>query len=81
MTPVNVKLEQREVDGLDAAISQGLAANRSEAIRIALKRQILDWERQRIDAAWDKVLPLDEDEFGELNASAKAGWGDLDRDS
>ena len=81
MTPVNVKLEQREVDGLATAISQGLAANRSEAIRIALKRQILDWERQRIDAAWDEVLPLDEDEFGELNASAKAGWGDLDRDS
>jgi hypothetical protein len=41
----------------------------------------MNWERQRIDAAWDKVLPLDEDEFGELNASAKAGWGDLDRDS
>ncbi len=81
MTPVNVKLEQREVDGLDAAISQGLATNRSEAIRIALKRQILEWERQRIDAAWAKVLPLDDDEFSELNHSAKSGWGDLDRDS
>ena len=81
MTPVNVKLEQREVDGLDAAISEGLATNRSEAIRIALKRQIRDWERQRIDAAWAKVLPLDEDEFGEFNNSAKAGWGDLDSDS
>jgi Arc/MetJ-type ribon-helix-helix transcriptional regulator len=81
MTPVNVKLEQREVDGLDAAISRGLATNRSEAIRIALKRQIRDWERQQIDAAWDKVLPLDDDEFGELNNSAKTGWGDLDGDS
>jgi Arc/MetJ-type ribon-helix-helix transcriptional regulator len=81
MTPVNVKLEQREVDGLDAAISQGLATTRSEAIRIALKRQILDWERQRIDAAWAKVLPLDDDEFGELNTSAKTGWGDLDSGS
>ena len=81
MTPVNVKLEQREVDGLDAAISLGLATNRSDAIRIALKRQILEWQRERIDTAWAKVLPLDEDEFGELNTSAKAGWGDLDRNS
>jgi Arc/MetJ-type ribon-helix-helix transcriptional regulator len=78
MTPVNVKLDQREVDGLDAAISHGLANNRSDAIRIALKRQIRDWERQRIDEAWAKVVPSDDDEFGELNDSAKAGWSDLD---
>jgi Arc/MetJ-type ribon-helix-helix transcriptional regulator len=81
MTPVNVKLEQREVEGLDIAIAQGLAANRSEAIRIALKRQIRDWERQRIDAAWAKVLPLDHDKFSEMNSAAKAGWSDLDAKS
>lgn len=80
MTPVNVKLEQREVDGLDAAISQGLAANRSEAIRIALKRQIRDWQRQKLDDAWAKVLPTNEDEFSEMNNAAKAGWADLDGD-
>jgi Arc/MetJ-type ribon-helix-helix transcriptional regulator len=81
MTPVNVKLEKREVEGLDAAISQGLATNRSDAIRIALKRQIHDWERKRLDAAWARVLLADGDEFGELNNSAKSGWTDLDGDS
>ncbi len=81
MSPLNVKLDDREVARLDEAIARGFAANRSDAMRIALRSQLLAWDRQAWDDAWAQAVPgeLDgPDEFADQNAGAVSGWGDLD---
>jgi Arc/MetJ-type ribon-helix-helix transcriptional regulator len=83
MSPLNVKLEDREVARLDEAIARGFAANRSDALRIALRSQLLAWDRQAWDDAWARALPDQSDlpdEFADQNASAVSGWADLDGD-
>jgi Arc/MetJ-type ribon-helix-helix transcriptional regulator len=78
MSPLNVKLDDRDVARLDQAIAAGLAANRSDAVRIALRRQLVEWDRKAWDDAWSRALPDESDEFVDLNARAVAGWVDLD---
>lgn len=80
MPPVNVKLDDRDMARLDEAIARGLAANRSDAVRIALRRQLIEWDRKAWDDAWSRVLPDESDEFADLNAQAVVGWADLDGD-
>ncbi len=80
MSPVNVKLDDRDVARLDEAVVRGLAANRSDAVRIALRRQLLEWDRQAWDDAWSCAVPDEADEFVDLNARAVGGWADLDGD-
>lgn len=82
MSPLNVKLDDRDVARLDEAIARGQAANRSDAMRIALRNQLLTWDRQAWDDAWARAVPgeIDEtDEFADVNSRATAGWADLDR--
>jgi Arc/MetJ-type ribon-helix-helix transcriptional regulator len=78
MSPLNVKLDDREVARLDDAIARGFAANRSDAMRIALRSQLLAWDRQVWDDAWARAVPDESDEFAELNSRAVSGWADLD---
>jgi Arc/MetJ-type ribon-helix-helix transcriptional regulator len=81
MSPVNVKLDEHEVLGLDAAVLEGRALNRSDAIRIALKQQLRIWEQERWDDAWNAVVPDPSgefDEFDELNTRARKGWDDME---
>ncbi len=80
MPPVNVKLDDRDMARLDEVIARGLAANRSDAVRIALRRQLIEWDRKAWDDAWSRVLPDESDEFVDLNAQAVVGWADLDGD-
>ena len=80
MPPVNVKLDDRDMARLDEVIARGLAANRSDAVRIALRRQLIEWDRKIWDDAWSRVLPDESDEFVDLNAQAVVGWADLDGD-
>ena len=78
MSAVNVKMDDHELKRLDAAISVGMALNRSDAIRIALRRLIEEWDRQRWDDAWSKAVPEAVDEFASLNDRAAGGWSELD---
>jgi Arc/MetJ-type ribon-helix-helix transcriptional regulator len=78
MSPLNVKLDDREVARLDDAIARGFAANRSDAMRIALRSQLLAWDRQVWDDAWARAVPDESDEFAELNSRAVSGWAELD---
>jgi Arc/MetJ-type ribon-helix-helix transcriptional regulator len=78
MLPLNVKLEDRDVARLDEAIGRGLAANRSDAMRIALRRQLIEWDRKAWDDAWSRALPDEADEFVDLNDRAVTAWADLD---
>lgn len=80
MSPLNVKLDDREVARLDEAIARGFAVNRSDAMRIALRRQLLAWDRQAWDDAWARAVPDESDEFADLNVRAVSGWADLDSD-
>ena len=80
MSPLNVKLDDREVARLDEAIARGFAANRSDAMRIALRSQLLAWDRQAWDDAWAQAVPDKSDEFADLHASAVDRWADLDGD-
>ena len=81
MSALNVKLDDRDVARLDEAISRGLATNRSDAIRIALRSQLIQWDRQAWDDAWSRALPDETDEFADLNARAVVGWADLEGDA
>lgn len=81
MSALNVRLDDRDVARLDQAIARGLAANRSDAIRIALRSQLMQWDREAWDDAWSCALPDETDEFADLNARAFAGWADLDGDA
>ncbi len=78
MSPVNVKLDDRDMARVDEVIARGFAANRSDAIRIALRRQLIEWDRQTWDDAWSRALPDEADEFVDLSARAVAGWAELD---
>jgi Arc/MetJ-type ribon-helix-helix transcriptional regulator len=78
MSALNVKLDDREVARLDEAIARGFAANRSDAMRIALRTQLLAWDRQAWDDAWSCAVPDESDEFADLNARAVSGWAHLD---
>lgn len=78
---MNVKLDDRDVVRLDDAIARGLAANRSDAIRTALRRQLIEWDNKAWDDAWALAVPDDPDEFAELNSRSIAGWADLDGDA
>jgi Arc/MetJ-type ribon-helix-helix transcriptional regulator len=78
MSALNVKLDDRDVARLDGAISLGLAANRSDAVRIALRRQLIEWDRRAWDDAWSRAVADESDEFVDLNTRAVAGWADLD---
>jgi Arc/MetJ-type ribon-helix-helix transcriptional regulator len=80
MSPLNVKLDDRDVARLDEAIERGFAANRSDAMRIALRSQLLAWDRQAWDDAWARAVPDQSDEFADLNARAVSGWAGLDSD-
>jgi Arc/MetJ-type ribon-helix-helix transcriptional regulator len=81
MSPVNVKLDDQDVVRLDQAIARGHAANRSDAIRLALRRQLSEWDRKVWDDAWAKAVPDEVDEFADLNRQSIAGWADLDGDA
>lgn len=78
MSPLNVKLDDRDVARLDEAIGRGFAANRSHAMRIALRSQLLAWDRQAWDDAWARAVPDESNEFADQNLRAVAGWVDLD---
>lgn len=78
MPPLNVKLDDRDIERLDDAIERGCAANRSDALRIALRAQLREWDRQAWDEAWARAVPDEADEFGDLSTRAVAGWIDLD---
>ena len=78
---MNVKLDDRDVVRLDDAIARGLAANRSDAIRTALRRQLIERDNKSWDDAWARAVPDDPDEFAELNSRTIAGWADLDGDA
>jgi Arc/MetJ-type ribon-helix-helix transcriptional regulator len=83
MSPLNVKLEDRDVARLDDAIARGFAVNRSDAMRIALRSQLHAWDQQAWDDAWARAVPDESDssdEFADLNARAVSGWADLDGD-
>lgn len=80
MSALNVKLDDRDVERLDGAIARGLASNRSDALRIALRRQLLEWDHQAWDDAWARAVPDTQDEFADFNRQTIAGWSDLDGD-
>lgn len=80
MSPLNVKLEDRDIARLDEAIARGFAANRSDAMRIALRGQLLAWDRQAWDDAWAQAVPSELDEFTDQNARTVGAWTDLDSD-
>jgi Arc/MetJ-type ribon-helix-helix transcriptional regulator len=81
MAALNVKLDDRDVARLDEAIALGLAANRSDAMRIALRRQLVEWDRKSWDDAWARAVVDELDEFVDLNTRAVAGWAELDAEA
>lgn len=80
MSPVNVKLPEKQLRRLDAGIASGRAGNRSEALRIALDRLLDEWDRQAWSDAWERVIPAEEDEFADIQAMVIDRWADLDVD-
>lgn len=81
MSPLNVKLEDRDMARLDEAIARGFAANRSDAMRIALRGQLLAWDRQQWDDAWAQAVPTEPDEFTDQNRRTVSSWADMDRNA
>jgi Arc/MetJ-type ribon-helix-helix transcriptional regulator len=81
MTPVNVKLDDLDIEKLDSAIASGFATNRSSVIRLALQRQFEEWERAAWDDGWAKVAAAAQspapDEFSDMNKQATAAWDQL----
>lgn len=85
MVPVNVKLDDHRVAQLDAGILIGRAANRSDAIRIAVDQLLRDWHRAAWDDAWERATAtsaVDEnDEFADWAEEVQSSWADLDQDA
>ena len=78
MSPVNVKLPELQLIRLDAGIARGRAANRSDAMRLALEHLLREWESAAWADAWAHVIPDKIDEFADLQAASSGAWDELD---